>query len=59
MWSKSYNWYKECVISSKALATQATTFAITDARLCLPVVELSVQVNAKSVQVYVNLLGMT
>ena len=35
------NWYKKCVISSNALATQATTFAITDTKFNVRVITLS------------------
>ena len=39
-----------CVISSNAAANQATAFAITDAKLYVPVVTLSTQDNAKLLQ---------
>ena len=39
-----------CVISSNAGANQTTAFAITDAKLYVPVVTLSTQDNAKLLQ---------
>ena len=40
-------WSKKCVIASNTAANQATTFAITDTNLYVPVVALSTQDNAK------------
>ena len=41
------NWYKECDISSNALATQATTFTITDTLCYVLVATLSTKDKAK------------
>ena len=42
-------WSANCVISS-ADANQTTTFAITDARLFVPIATLSTQINVKLLQ---------
>ena len=42
-------WSINCVISS-ATATQATTFAITDTKLCVPLVTLLTNDDAKILQ---------
>ena len=42
-------WFVNCVISNSA-ANQLTTFAITYAKLCVPVVTLSAQDNEKLLQ---------
>ena len=44
------NWYKECVISSNALAAQAATFTITDTLCYVLVATLSNQDKAKLVK---------
>ena len=41
------NWCKECVLFSNAVASQTVTFAITDTKLYVLVVTLSIQDNAK------------
>ena len=43
-------WSINCVISSNATATQATTFAITDTKLCVPLVTLLTNDDAKLLQ---------
>ena len=43
-------WSSTCTIASVIIANQATTFAITDAKLYVPVVTLSTQENTKFVQ---------
>ena len=43
-------WTSTCVIASVVLANQAATFAITDTKLCVPVVTLSTQENTKFLQ---------
>ena len=40
-------WSANCVLLSNAAANQATTFEITDTKLYVPVVTLSIQDNAK------------
>ena len=41
------NWSENCVIVATNAAAQATTFSITDTKLYVPVVTLSIQDNAK------------
>ena len=41
------NWSKKCIITTTIVATQGTTFTITDTKLYVPVVTLSTQDNAK------------
>ena len=41
------NWSKNCVIVATNVAAQAATFSITDTKLYVPVVTLSIQDNAK------------
>ena len=41
------SWSESCVVSSNGAANQATTFAINDTKLYVPVVTLSTQDNAK------------
>ena len=43
-------WSEKCVLASNTAANQATTLAITDAKLYVPVVTLSTQENAKLLQ---------
>ena len=43
-------WSANCVISSHTAATQAKTFTITDTKLYVPVVTLSINDNAKPIQ---------
>ena len=43
-------WSSTCVIASVIIANQATTFAITDTKLYVPVVTLSTQENTKIFQ---------
>ena len=40
------NWYKKCVIVTTNIAHQSSTYSITDTKLCVPVVTLSIH-NAK------------
>ena len=41
------NWSKNCVIVATNVAAQAATFSITDTKLYVPAVTISVQDNAK------------
>ena len=41
------NWSEKCVIVATDVATQGTTFSITDTNIYVPVVTLSTQGNAK------------
>ena len=41
------NWSEKCVIAATDVATQGTTFSITDTNIYVPVVTLSTQGNAK------------
>ena len=41
------NWSKNCVIVATNVAAEAATFSITDTKLYVPVVTLSIQDNAK------------
>ena len=43
-------WSENCVISSNTTANKATMFAITDAKLYIPVVTVSTNGNAKLLQ---------
>ena len=43
-------WSANCIIASNTVADRATTFAITDSKLYVPVVTLSTQDNAKLLQ---------
>ena len=43
--SLTLNWYKECIISSNALAAETITFTITGTKLYVSVVTLSTQGN--------------
>ena len=43
-------WSANCVIVSTNVANQNATFAITDTKLCVPVMTLSTQDNAKLLQ---------
>ena len=43
-------WYTNCVIVASNVANQNATFAITDTKLYVPVVTLSIQDNAKLLQ---------
>ena len=40
------NWYKKCVIVTTNIVNQSSTYSITDTKLCVPVVTLSIH-NAK------------
>ena len=41
------NWSEKCVIAATDVATQGTTFSITDTNIYVPFVTLSTQGNAK------------
>ena len=41
------NWSENCVILATNAAARVTTFSITDTKLCVPIVTLSTQDNAK------------
>ena len=41
------NWSKNCVIVATNVAAEAATFSITDTKLYVPVVTISIQDNAK------------
>ena len=41
------NWFEKYVIVATNVAAQKTAFSITDTKLCVPVVTLSAQDNAK------------
>ena len=43
-------WLANCVVSSNATANQATTFAVADAKVYVPVGTLSTQDNARLLQ---------
>ena len=44
------NWSKNCVIVSTTFTNQGATFAITDTKLYVPVVTLSIQDDTKLLQ---------
>ena len=44
------NWSENCVIVASNVANQGTTFSVTDTKLYVPIVALSIQDNAKMLE---------